>query len=557
MRTKIRHLLLAAVCAAVVFGLPHKASAMDVRYDERQYEVQIREDFYVGIYIEEEDAEKLDDFEIKLRYNKNMLEYVQGGTSGGDGEVVIRDTTAVKNVRNLLIFRSLAGGRTEITVASASARTEDDKKVAPKQLAKVPVRIEMRQDALLKSLTVNGTRLKDFNPRKSVYQLTVPNRVSRLNVHAQPRNEAASVEVSKRELSVGENTIRLTVRSDSGSNVYTLHVKREKAPPPRPAAAGSGKTKEAGDILFFMLAATAVLLIGILAVLLIRKKRRRKKQRLMYAAMYKENAGPVVPRRSRGRIADKSTRLGQKPVISVQDVCMNFKISTQNVSGLKEFAVQKLKGKISYRELKALDHISFQVYSGEVVGIIGTNGSGKSTLLKIVSGALRPTSGKIVADKSKIQLLTLGTGFDMELTARENVYLNGAIIGYSKKFIDEKYDEIVAFAELEGFMDEKVKNFSSGMVSRLGFAIATIEEAPEILILDEILSVGDEFFRKKSLARIKELIHGGSTVLMVSHSMSTIRDNCSKVVWIEKGKLRMIGSPKEVCDAYSHQNEAI
>ena len=143
----------------------------------------------------------------------------------------------------------------------------------------------------------------------------------------------------------------------------------------------------------------------------------------------------------------------------------------------------------------------------------------------------------------------------MELTAKENVYLNGAIIGYSKEFIDSKYDEIVKFAELEGFMEEKVKNFSSGMVSRLGFAIATIGETAEILILDEVLSVGDEFFRKKSLKRVKEMIHGGSTVLLVSHSMETIKENCTKVVWIEKGKLRMIGKPDVVCENYGKLNE--
>ena len=158
-------------------------------------------------------------------------------------------------------------------------------------------------------------------------------------------------------------------------------------------------------------------------------------------------------------------------------------------------------------------------------------------------------------DRKKVQLLTLGTGFDVELTARENVYLNGAIIGYSKEFIDSKYDEIVQFAELEGFMEEKVKNFSSGMVSRLGFAIATIGETAEILILDEVLSVGDEFFRKKSLKRVKEMIHGGSTVLLVSHSMETIVDNCTKCIWIEKGKLRMIGKPKKVCAEYRKEGE--
>ena len=243
-------------------------------------------------------------------------------------------------------------------------------------------------------------------------------------------------------------------------------------------------------------------------------------------------------------------RAGEEPVIAVKDVTMQFRIAMNNVSGIKEYVIQLLKKQISYRELLALDHVSFNVYKGEVVGIIGTNGSGKSTLLKIVSGALKPSSGEVQCDRRKVQLLTLGTGFDVELTAKENVYLNGAIIGYSKEFIDSKYDEIVRFAELEGFMEEKVKNFSSGMVSRLGFAIATIGETAEILILDEVLSVGDEFFRKKSLKRVKEMIHGGSTVLLVSHSMGTILENCDRVVWIEKGKMKMCGEPKVVCAEY-------
>lgn len=247
-------------------------------------------------------------------------------------------------------------------------------------------------------------------------------------------------------------------------------------------------------------------------------------------------------------------RAGEEPVIAVKDVTMQFRIAMNNVSGIKEYVIQLLKKQISYRELLALDHVSFNVYKGEVVGIIGTNGSGKSTLLKIVSGALKPSSGEVQCDRRKVQLLTLGTGFDVELTAKENVYLNGAIIGYSKEFIDSKYDEIVRFAELEGFMEEKVKNFSSGMVSRLGFAIATIGETAEILILDEVLSVGDEFFRKKSLKRVKEMIHGGSTVLLVSHSMGTILENCDRVVWIEKGKMKMCGEPKVVCEAYRKMN---
>jgi ABC-type polysaccharide/polyol phosphate transport system, ATPase component len=198
--------------------------------------------------------------------------------------------------------------------------------------------------------------------------------------------------------------------------------------------------------------------------------------------------------------------------------------------------------------------VSFQVKAGEVVGIIGTNGSGKSTILKIISGVLAPTEGSVKVDTSKVQLLTLGTGFDFELTGRENVYLNGSLIGYTKEFIDSKYDEIVEFAELDGFMEEKVRNYSSGMVSRLGFAIATISNTPDILILDEVLSVGDMFFRTKSTARIKEMIHGGSTVLIVSHSTATIQSNCSKAIWLDKGKLRAIGNPQKVCDAYGKMN---
>lgn len=240
----------------------------------------------------------------------------------------------------------------------------------------------------------------------------------------------------------------------------------------------------------------------------------------------------------------------RKAVIRVEDVTMEFHLSSSNPSGLKDYVIQMLKRQVTYRKLFALYHVSFNIYKGEVVGIIGTNGSGKSTLLKIVSGALKPTEGKVEVNRKKVQLLTLGTGFDMELTARENVYLNGSIIGYSKKFLDEHYQDIVEFAELSDFMEEKVKNFSSGMVSRLGFAIATAGDAAEILILDEVLSVGDEFFKQKSLRRIKEMIHGGSTVLMVSHGMATILEHCTKCVWIEKGSLRMVGEPEVVCGAY-------
>ena len=247
---------------------------------------------------------------------------------------------------------------------------------------------------------------------------------------------------------------------------------------------------------------------------------------------------------------DNTTR--REPDIVVENVTMQFRRAKDESTSLKELMIRALRRQHRYESFRALDGVSFTVEKGEVVGLIGTNGSGKSTLLKMISGALIPTGGRVLVDRSKVQLLTLGTGFDMELTGRENVYLNGAIIGYTKEFIDQKYDEIVRFAELEGFMEEKVRNYSSGMVSRLGFAIATVRDTPEILILDEVLSVGDLFFRKKSEARIRQMIHGGSTVLIVSHAPSVIRTNCTKAIWIEKGIKRAEGDPKEVCDWYEN-----
>ena len=238
-------------------------------------------------------------------------------------------------------------------------------------------------------------------------------------------------------------------------------------------------------------------------------------------------------------------------VISVRDASMRFKMSAKGYSGMKDYLIQRIKGQLDIKTLNAVDHVSFDVKRGEVLGIIGTNGAGKSTLLKMISGALKPTEGEIEVDRSKIQILTYGAGFDGELTAKENVYLNGAICGYSKEFIDANYDDIVSFAGLENFMDEKVRNFSSGMNSRLGFSIATAGAAAEILILDEVLAVGDEFFRKKSMARVKEMIHSGSTVIMVSHGMGNITGNCTRAIWMEHGRVIMDGDPKTVCAEYS------
>lgn len=239
-----------------------------------------------------------------------------------------------------------------------------------------------------------------------------------------------------------------------------------------------------------------------------------------------------------------------RPVLSVKNVSMEFPLPLDGSSSLKEYLIKLFTGKNSSRILKALENIWLEVYEGEILGIIGTNGSGKSTLLKIIAGAITPTRGRVVTEEEKIQLLTLGTGFDRELTARENVFLNGALLGYSRSFLKERYPDIVKFAELEGFMEQKVKNFSSGMISRLGFAVAAASEKPGILILDEVLSVGDVFFKEKSTARIQELMKKGRAVLIVSHSTDTILRNCTRAVWIEKGVQKLTGSPQEVCQAY-------
>ena len=237
----------------------------------------------------------------------------------------------------------------------------------------------------------------------------------------------------------------------------------------------------------------------------------------------------------------------QEIVINAHHVTMEFRRAQRPAGSLKELLLHRRERPQPFR---ALEDVSFAVGRGQVVGLVGANGSGKSTLLKIIAGALTPTSGWVEVDREKVQLLTLGTGFDMELTGRENLFLNGALIGRSRTFLEAHYGEIVSFAQLEGFMDQPVKTYSAGMVSRLGFAIATAGDAPEILILDEVLSVGDMFFRKKSEARIRQLLHGGSTVLLVSHSPGVIRENCTQALWLDRGKLRAVGEPKEVCAAY-------
>ena len=245
-----------------------------------------------------------------------------------------------------------------------------------------------------------------------------------------------------------------------------------------------------------------------------------------------------------------STNNSEPPMVEVENVSMVFNMASEALNNLKEYAIALARHELRFKEFRALDNVSFTVRKGDVFGILGTNGSGKSTLLKIVAGVLEPSSGTCKIHGNIAPLIELGAGFDMELTARENIYLNGALLGYSKDFIKEHFDEIVSFAEVEDFLDMPLKNYSSGMVARIAFAIATVI-IPDILIVDEVLSVGDFMFQQKCENRISKLIEEyNTTVLIVSHSNDQIERLCNKAIWIEKGHTRLIGSATEVCRAY-------
>lgn len=236
-------------------------------------------------------------------------------------------------------------------------------------------------------------------------------------------------------------------------------------------------------------------------------------------------------------------------MIDVDNVSMRFNLGIEKGFSLKQWFVDFGKHKKKKKnEFWALKDVDFKINRGEVVGFIGANGAGKSTLLKVVAGVMKPTKGSVKAYGNICPMIELGAGFDSQLTARENIYLNGAVMGYSKALIDSKFEEIVEFSELRDFLDVPVQNFSSGMVARLAFSIATIVE-PEILIVDEILSVGDIAFQAKSEAKMMEMISGGTTVLFVSHSINQIKKMCDRVVWLEHGIVQKIGG-KEVCNEY-------
>lgn len=236
--------------------------------------------------------------------------------------------------------------------------------------------------------------------------------------------------------------------------------------------------------------------------------------------------------------------------ITVSNVTMQFRMAKEKVDSIKEYAIKFLKKQITYTEFTALKNVSFEVKKGEVMGLVGLNGSGKSTMLKIISGILKPTSGNVSVKGSISPLIELGAGFDYELSARENVFLNGSVLGFSHKEMEEKMQDIIEFSELSDFMDVIIKNFSSGMLARLGFSIATIVR-PEILIVDEILSVGDFRFQQKCEQRIADMMSGGTTVLLVSHSTDQIRRMCDRAVWLDKGNVKMVGAAEEICSEYN------
>ena len=241
--------------------------------------------------------------------------------------------------------------------------------------------------------------------------------------------------------------------------------------------------------------------------------------------------------------------IDQNNAVELRNIEMHFNMSKEKLESLKEYFLKLVKRQLYFEDFVALDNISFDIKKGDVFGIVGPNGCGKSTTLKVISGILKPTKGTVETCGTIAPLIELGAGFDMELTARENIYLNGSVLGYSKKFMDEKFDEIVEFSEMHDFLDVPMKNYSSGMVARIGFAIATVT-TPDILIVDEILAVGDFLFQQKCEERINQMMKDDTTVIIVSHSIKQIERLCKHCVWLEKGKIKMIGDAKEVCAAY-------
>ena len=243
---------------------------------------------------------------------------------------------------------------------------------------------------------------------------------------------------------------------------------------------------------------------------------------------------------------------GQEYMIDIEDATVRFNMASEKIDNLKEYFIKLLKHQLMFQEFLAVKDFSLKIKPGEAWGLIGTNGAGKSTMLKLISGILEPYKGTVKVNGTIAPLIELGAGFDMNLTARENIYLNGTLLGHSRKFIDEHFDEIVDFAELWDFLDVPIKNYSSGMQARIAFAIATMVR-PDILIVDEVLAVGDFKFQEKCHQRMREMLDAGTTLLLVSHNIDDIRRLCDHAVWIDHGKIVTSGKAEEICDRYINE----
>lgn len=604
-----RNPILAVFLFAVILGLmanPLIACAAEatVTFGSNWYNKSSGDTFPVGVYLNAKTA--IGDYHIEIKYDNLRLQYVDGADDADEenGILILEGNQNNRRIKFWLRFQAVSGGEASIEVSSADVKlrnSTDGETFTITEYDSAPVHLKGEDTAAeIEARLEEAERVLEEEGGGSAGEGG--------NTGQQAENNAGGVgsEVQQTESGDGgtESGVQQTGNGRTeGEGQQTGNQEEEQGNAGQQAESGAEgvegiaqeeqilditgeaeKREQAAGLkvtgknniffnVYFVLAGIVILIAVIIDVAvwnILKKIRRRKADKEQRNSMKSRNDSfedgfEFIDLDSPEERVKSSTPIMLcdeelewqfgRPVIKICDVTMEFKLSSVNPSGLKEYIVQLIKREVSYRKLYALYHVSFNIYKGEVIGIIGTNGSGKSTLLKIVSGVLKPTSGYVDTGRRRIQLLTLGTGFDLELTARENVFLNGAIIGYRKEFLETHYDEIVEFAELQDFMEEKVKNFSSGMVSRLGFAIATTGDAAEILILDEILSVGDEFFRQKSLKRIKEMIHGGSTVLMVSHSMGTILEHCSRCVWIEKGELQMVGEPRTVCEEYRRMNE--
>ena len=584
------------------------AAGEKAAFGSESYEWNLDAESPIGFYAQSDD--EISSVTFLVSYDPEMISFERGAEIINSGMIQMTGTDIrKKEYRRIVYFKPQVAGDTEITIEKTTI-TDRNGNVTELPPVKMTVHVTIPESCQLEGIQLNGSDLENFSSEISTYTTNVKEDVEQAAITVLPSD--ANVTISDTDLSEGNNQIQIIATGENGEKAcYQINVFRKKKSAVVEKNVQQNEKQDVSNIenqqktvqkktIVLFQKKQILLIIGLIVVLILfccfikrRSKKTivvsRKEDSVSRVREKSENISGIqiqnilrqpekVQPKYVGELEDIPENMIVKMVeelseedyknasdymeedeieIDVQHVTIDFKREQDESSSIKELVIRTLKGERTTEKFRALEDISFTVKKGEVIGIIGTNGSGKSTILKIISGVLKPTKGKVITDRKKIQLLTLGTGFDRELTGKENVYLNGAIIGYTKEYIDENYDNIVKFAELEGFMEEKVKNYSSGMISRLGFAIATVRNTPEILILDEVLSVGDMFFRKKSEKRIQEMIHGGSTVLIVSHSPSVIRKNCTKVVWIEKGRLRAIGDPKIVCGEYEKMQQGV